>query len=144
LIIANINNSNNTRGMHPDFGPGSPTPAPYGIPFIVVDSSTQTFPPGPTNFTLYRSESDVTAGKHAQCSGEHLVTYIMTSCMSYNNTGHLIPSLELGQAIMPRLQICQWLLVAGHASAVSAFAHHIIDSYMCRVYSKLRLLAVMA
>jgi len=51
--------------MHADFC-GSEGSIYYGIPFVTVDSDplkAQTFPPGPTSFVTYPTESDKLAGE---------------------------------------------------------------------------------
>lgn len=67
-LISSINDGNPSRSIHPDFASTTDTGAgiiPDGIPFITVDSNpakAQQFPPGPTVFNMYPTESDVTAG----------------------------------------------------------------------------------
>jgi len=67
-IISAINNGNAARGMHADFASTDNTGAGViyaGIPFITVDSDrskAQPFAPGPTDFYLYPTESDLKAG----------------------------------------------------------------------------------
>jgi hypothetical protein len=66
--VDSINDGDAERGMHADFaghdGEGS-TLINYGIPFSTVDSDAakgQAFPPGPTQFFQYPTESDRLAG----------------------------------------------------------------------------------
>jgi hypothetical protein len=67
-LVASIINGFPTRGMHADFASSDNTGAGvinYGIPFSIVDSDPakgQAFPPGPTNFYMYPTESDVKSG----------------------------------------------------------------------------------
>lgn len=74
-LIASINDGNPSRSIHPDFASTTDTGAgliPDGIPFITVDSNpakSQQFPPGPTVFNMYPTESDVTAGESLADSG---------------------------------------------------------------------------
>jgi hypothetical protein len=70
-IVTIINDGDPDRGMFPDFasssGSGSSTIW-AGIPFVTVDSDptkceSNQFPPGPTDFYRYPTESDTTAGE---------------------------------------------------------------------------------
>jgi hypothetical protein len=68
-LVSSINDGNPSRPIHPDFASSTDTGAGIiqdGIPFMTVDSNpakAQQFPPGPTIFNMYPSESDVTAGE---------------------------------------------------------------------------------